>query len=279
MSSDSSLAARLSLNLRSGVISQNDAGQSRHLLRDQVESAAARDQACVEAGIVGGQRVGQESAVQRQLDDLAAQFVSAAQRHIGRGHLDQVGDVLLEVFQGLFERERDQAAQAGAVFDRSAFGLVKDLDFDMGTLVDQRRKTDQHLAGFVDFHQLRQLAESPAGVALGRRDWRSRHCRLAHSTRCRGRSRRSDDRRWRAAAQLQGRQRLKSRSSLAAKLGLERGQMPAHAKLAAVLVDDAEVHEQVRLQHVELEVIALHGNLRALAHGLEQHVHQRALRE
>ena len=46
-----------------------------------------------------------------------------------------------------------------------------------------------------------------------------------------------------------------------------------------MLVDDTEVHEQVRRHHVELEVIALHRQLGALAHRLEQRLQQRPLRE
>jgi hypothetical protein len=74
--------------------------------------------------------------------------------------------------------------------------------------------------------------------------------------------------------QLERGQGLEGRARLPAQLGLERGQVAALAQLAAVLVHHAEVHEQVGRQLLELEVVALDGQLGALAHGLEQHVHQ-----
>jgi hypothetical protein len=57
------------------------------------------------------------------------------------------------------------------------------------------------------------------------------------------------------------------------------GQVAARAELAAMFVDHAEVHEQVRRHLLELEVVALHRHLRALAHRLQQHVDQAALAE
>ena len=46
-----------------------------------------------------------------------------------------------------------------------------------------------------------------------------------------------------------------------------------------MLVIDAEVHEQVRWQLFQFEVVALHGQLRALAHVPQQCVHEGALRK
>ena len=62
-------------------------------------------------------------------------------------------------------------------------------------------------------------------------------------------------------------------------LGLQAGQVVAHAELATMVVDDAKVHEQVRAQLFELEVIALHWQLRLGAHGRKQHLDQAAVAE
>ena len=152
------------LALGRGVVQQNHAGQPRHILGDQVQAAAAFGDAGVEGRGIAGQRLGQEGTVQRQLDDLRAQLVGAAQRHVGRGHLDQIGDVFFQVLQRFFDGQRHQPAQAGAVLGRGHGGLVEDLDLDMAGLVDQRREADQHLAGLVNFHQLGQFTEGPGGV-------------------------------------------------------------------------------------------------------------------
>ena len=135
----------------------------------------------------------------------------------------------------------------------------------MARPVDQRRKADQRLAALAQLHQLRQLAEGPGGVAHrsaatarsaaegaclpddGRRSLR----RPAGDRSAPAARRRSA---WR---QLQRRQRLERRARQAAELGLQRGQVAPDAELAAVLVDDAQVHQQMRRQLLLLEVGAL----------------------
>ena len=74
-------------------------------------------------------------------------------------------------------------------------------------------------------------------------------------------------------------QRLERTARLGTQLSLQRGQVAAHAQLASVFVDHAEVHEQVRLQGLELEISALDVELGAVAHRLEQHLHQAAVPE
>ena len=136
-------------------------------------------------------------------------------------------------------------------------GLVEDFDLDMVVAVDQRRKPTS------DWPPLRSSSSSGSSPkvqavylrGLGRR---RRRCgrraarvspRPAQAHRCR-----------RRGADLQRRQRLEGRTP-AAELGLQRGEVAAGAELAAVLVDDAEVHRQVRAQLLALEVVALHREL------------------
>ena len=99
-----------------------DAGQPRHLVGDQRQPAAPFFDAPLEGELVGGQRVLQEGAVQRHVDDLRAQFLQRAQRHVGHGHLLQVGDVLFQVLERVLELQREQAAQAGAMLRRRDSG-------------------------------------------------------------------------------------------------------------------------------------------------------------
>ena len=89
-----------------------------------------------------------------------------AQRHVGHRHLLQVGDVLLEVLERVLDLQRKQAAQARAVFGGGHLGLVENFDGHGVAAVDERWEANQRLAGLFDFHELRQLAERPVGVAL-----------------------------------------------------------------------------------------------------------------
>ena len=78
----------------------------------------------------------------------------------------QVGQVLFKVLERVFDLQREQAAQAGAVLGGGHVGFVKHFDGDGVGQVDQRGKANQRLVAFADFHQLGQLAEGPGGVAL-----------------------------------------------------------------------------------------------------------------
>ena len=78
----------------------------------------------------------------------------------------QVGQVLFKVLERVFDLQREQATQAGAVLGGGQVGLVKHFDGDRVVQVEQRRKADQRLAAFANFHELGQLAEGPGGVAL-----------------------------------------------------------------------------------------------------------------
>ncbi len=145
MSSATSLGGRLSFSLRCAahVLGQQLPSQARHLLRDQRQAGPPFLDAALEGGLVGGQRLGQEGAVQRQRDDLLAQFLQRAQAHVGSGHLLQVGDVLFQVLQRLLDLQRHQPAQPGAVLRGRHLGLVEDLDLDTVAAVHQRREADQ----------------------------------------------------------------------------------------------------------------------------------------
>ena len=70
---------------------------------------------------------------------------------------------------------------------------------------------------------------------------------------------------------------MESATRFAAQLRLERPEVAALAELAAMLVHHAQVHEQVRAEHVELEVGALDVQARLVAHALEQRVGERAV--
>ena len=137
-------------------------------------------------------------------------------------------------------------------------GLVEDLDRRRASPPSTSAgKPISDLRAAPDFHQLRQLAEGPGGVALAGRQRGAAACRRGAgrglSLRPRGRRRALAD-----ALHVEPRQRLERAARLRAQLRLQRAEVAPHAELAAMLVDHAEVHEQMRRQHVELEVGALH---------------------
>ena len=83
---------------------------------------------------------------------------------------------------------------------------------------------------------------------------------------------------WGAAQILpQHGQCLEGPACLTAQFGLECAQVAPHAELTTMFVRHAQVHEQMRGQHVQLEIIALHVQAGLVAHGLEQRVRQAAL--
>ena len=53
-------------------------------------------------------------------------------------------------------------------------------------------------------------------------------------------------------------QGLKRTPCLGAPIGFECPQVAAHAQLPPMLIDHAQVHEQVRAEHVQFKVCALH---------------------
>jgi hypothetical protein len=129
----------------------------------KVSRPALLDAARERRGVVGP-GLGEEGTFEREVDDLLAQLVGGAERHVGDGEPLQVGDVLLEILQRIADLQRDEPAQAAAVVARRDIGLVEHLDLDVRGLVDQCREADQGLAGLADFHQLGQVAEGPGGV-------------------------------------------------------------------------------------------------------------------
>ena len=189
------------------------------------------------------------------------------QRHVGDRHLLQVGDVLLEVLERVRDLQRDQAPQAGAVLARGDIGLVEHLDLDVRAACrsapESRPATGRRLRISISSGSSPKVQAVYCGaagaVALARRARRpapravprDRAAACAPLAGAAGRARSATRR------QLQRRQRLERRARLAAELGLQRGQVAPHAELAAMLVDDPEVHQQVRRQLLELEVGAL----------------------
>ena len=151
----------------SRIFNQNGTHQARHFLSDQVQAGASFFHACLEAGGIGGQRVGQVGAVQRHGNDLVAQFIGGPQTHVGHGHLLQIGNVLFQILERLLDLQSHQTAQAGTVFGGGHVGLVKDVDLDVSTLVDQRWEAHQRVAATLDLHQLGQFTKGPIGEGLG----------------------------------------------------------------------------------------------------------------
>jgi hypothetical protein len=176
-SSVASGAFLVSLILRAATAysSKNGGGQARDLVGNQGQAAPPFLDPALEVKFVGGQRLQQESAVQRHGHDLLAQLFDGAAAaavlrlanlHEGDRHFLQIGDVLFQVLERVLDLQRKQAAQPGAVFGTRHVGLVKHLDGDGVDRVDQRRIANQGLAAFLNFEQLGQLAKGPCGVAL-----------------------------------------------------------------------------------------------------------------
>ena len=66
------------LALGGGKLHQYAAGQARHFAGDQRQAGAAFVHAFFEVGFARGQRLDQKGAVERDFDDLAAQFFERA---------------------------------------------------------------------------------------------------------------------------------------------------------------------------------------------------------
>ena len=172
--------AVLDLALGHGKFEQNYSRKARDFAGNQAQAAAPVIDALFEVSLVGRQRLLQKSPIQRNLDDLLAQLFQraaarvvggAADQHVGRGHFLQLGQVFLQVFQRIPDLQGKQPAQASAVFGRCQLGFVKHFNGHRIAQIDQCRKTNQRLLAFADFHQFRQLAKAPAGVALRRAGW------------------------------------------------------------------------------------------------------------
>src|SRR6185369_17902492 len=144
--------------------------------------------------------------------------------------------------------------EARAMLLARDIGLVEDLDLDVRYLVDQRRIADERLAALLQLHQLGQLAEGPRGVCSSRGlvdgHWRLEVPRSAHRRTLRPRLRGGDRRRRgaRLRRQAQRRERLERRARRLAEARLQSGEVARLAELATVLVDDANVHREVRRQ-------------------------------
>ena len=169
------------------------------------------------------------------------------------------------------------------MFGGGGFGLVKHLDAHGVAVVDERRKTDQRLATFADFHQLGQLAKGPLGVALlgggGLGGWRGFDpLSLRERVGVRAGLRRGWQGGWRSDVfELERGQGLKGAARLAAQLGLEGAEVAALTELAAVFVHHPQVHEQMGRQHVDLDVVAHHRQLGGVAHAFQDRVGQAAV--
>ena len=172
------------LALSAGVFGQDGGGQAGHFLGDQGQAGAALLHALGELGGILGQGLLHKSAVQRHIQNLRPQLFLRAQRHVGHGHFLQVGDVFFQVFQRVFHLQGAQAAQALAVAGGGNVRLVKHLDGDGIALVDEGGKADQCLLALLDFHQLRQAAKVPAGVACACGMGRSRSRRVIFFNSC-----------------------------------------------------------------------------------------------
>ena len=270
-----------------GVFGQDVGGQARDFVGDEGQARAAFFHAGGKGGFAGGQRLHQEGAVQRQVDDLLAQLPFGAQRHVEHGHFLQLGNVFFEVFERVADLQGEKPPQSGAVARGGHLRLVKDFDGDGVARVHQRGKADERLALAGNFHQLGQLAKAPAGVALaggvaasfgferGPRWLGGRLRRLGCFCRVGGGRVGVEFR----LGGFQAGQRLKSAARLAAQFGLEGGEVAARAQLAAVFVYHAHIHEQVCGQHVELEVGAFDVQPGFAAHDLQQRVGQAAVAE
>ena len=107
----------LDLAQRRRVLGQHRGRQPRAIsLAISVSRPRPSSTPALERRLVGRQRLLQEGAVERHLDDLVAQLLGAAERHVGHRHLLQVGDVLLQVLQRVpeLQRERAGAGRRGA---------------------------------------------------------------------------------------------------------------------------------------------------------------------
>src|SRR5690606_16684573 len=106
---------------------------------------------------------GQAGAIEQRGDQLATQVFRTAERRVEQRHPLELGDVRLEVFQRLAQRDREQPREPRAVRGRRLRRVVEQLQFDGVARVDQRRIADRRLLAATDplrqFYQFRQRAE------------------------------------------------------------------------------------------------------------------------
>ncbi len=142
--------------LRQRIVFSDDLRrQARDFIDQQAEARFAFNLACVKLGSVLRQRFLQAGAIQTGLNQLVAQFFLRTERHELHAHLLQAGDILFEIFELLFQLQRDQTAHAVAVDARGFSGIVEHFEVAVRGLVDQCREADQRLFSLLDFEQFR----------------------------------------------------------------------------------------------------------------------------
>jgi hypothetical protein len=147
----------LDLARSNGVFGQNAAGQARHFSADEGQPPRPSSTRFLKANSSAGSGSEQKSPVKRQQNDLLAQLLQRAATACAVRVLPtciksppflQVGDVFLQVFERVLDLQRKQAAQPGTVFGSSHIWLVKHLNGDGVSRINQRRVTNQRLAAF-----------------------------------------------------------------------------------------------------------------------------------
>ena len=215
----------------------DDRHQPRDLLRDQRQLAARLVLAGDEGGAVLRPGLDQTGAVERSGNDLIAQVLETVPRVRERRHrrgLDlrrlQRRQALLQELDLFLQLQPEQPAQSFAMLSEGLVGVVEDFDRAVRAVIDERRVAHQRRAAAADLEQIGQLAEVPVGDLVGEalRDFR-----------------------------ILLRELLEGLLRLRAQFRAQVREVASHAELPAVLVDDLEVHQEVRRQRLELEVRGL----------------------
>ncbi|MBV6408576.1 MAG: hypothetical protein EFKGCFLK_02173 [Rhodocyclaceae bacterium] len=231
---------RRQLLLQGGLLIEDRPDLSADLLRHQTDARTRFVFALVEARGVRRQRRQHAGALQRRRDDLAFQLGLRAPGHVEQAQLAR--QRLLDELHLLAQLEREEPAQTLAVHGGGLLRRVLHTQRHRLAFVDQRRETDHAASADIHLHDFRQCAEAPGSQSLqcGVRSF------LLHFG--------------------AGEGLLDLRGKAAAQRG-EVARLPQHA---AVLVDGAEVHEEVRRHHLGAEGIERQLQLHLLLGGARQ---------
>jgi hypothetical protein len=182
---------------------------------------------------VARQRLGHARAFERGGDELLPELVRAARGSELERHRLQPGQSLLDVLCLFAELQHEETPQPRAMRLCRFLRRVEDLEVDGAGAIDERRVADKRLRAALHLHQLRQLAERPVG-----------------EPRQRG---------------LRARDFGELLAGLVAQLRAELGEVASHCQLAAVLVQDAEVHREMRRERLRPEAVGRQREVPALA--------------
>ncbi len=197
--------------------------QPADFLGEQAQARFRLGATLLEAFCVGRPWLDQTGARKSQFDQLPAQFVNRTQRHECHTHLRQARQVFFEVSDLIAKLQHEQPEQTRRMRFARFLGTIENAQRNTFAVIGKPGIAEHGLSAVAavtnfDLHQFGKLAETPVG-----------HPRVL----------------MRRLVQIG-----EFLFGLATPLAPQIGQAATHAQLAIVLVDQLEVHAQMRRQRV-----------------------------